>query len=159
MRSFALAVCSLFVALCALAQSDRGSITGTVSDPAGAVIASAPIQAKNVQTGVLYEGATSTTGNYTIAQLPVGIYEVSVTVPGFKKYTRTGLEIEVAQTLRADITLEVGSSSESVTVTEAAPLLKTESGELRIAPDAGRNMGCTDYGWRTITPSPQGPAE
>ena len=97
---------------------------------AGAVIAGAPIQAKNVQTDVLYEGATSTTGNYTIAQLPVGTYDVSVTVPGFKKYTRVGLEIEVAQTLRADITLEVGSSSESVTVTEAAPLLKTESGEL-----------------------------
>jgi hypothetical protein len=130
MRSFVLAACSLLVAMSAFAQSDRGAITGTVSDPAGAVVASAPLQAKNVQTGVLYEGATSTTGNYTIAQLPVGVYELSVSVPGFKKYTRTGLEIEVAQTLRADITLEVGSSTESVTVTEAAPLLKTESGEL-----------------------------
>src|SRR5215472_6319882 len=130
MRSLALAVCSVFVTLTAFAQSDRGAITGTVSDPAGAVVAAAPIQAKNVQTGVLYEGATSTTGNYTIVQLPVGAYDVSVSVPGFKKYTRTGLEVEVAQSVRVDITLEVGSSSESVTVTEAAPLLKTESGEL-----------------------------
>jgi len=130
MRSLALAVCSLFVALTALSQSDRGTITGAVSDPAGAVVAGAPIQAKNIQTGVLYEGATSTTGNYTIVQLPVGTYEVSVAVPGFKKYTRTGLDVEIAQTLRVDITLEVGASSESVTVTESAPLLKTESGEL-----------------------------
>lgn len=130
MRSLTLAVCSVFFTLIALAQSDRGTITGTVSDPAGAVVASVPIQAKNVETGVLYEGATSTTGNYTIVQLPVGSYEISVTLAGFKKYTRTGLEVEVAQTLRVDITLEVGSSSESVTVTEAAPLLKTESGEL-----------------------------
>src|SRR5215469_4207167 len=130
MRSLALAVCSLFVALTALSQSDRGTITGAVSDPAGAVVAGAPIQAKNIQTGVLYQGATSTTGNFTIAQLPVGTYEVSVTVPGFKKYTRAGLEVEVAQTLRADITLEVGSNSESVTITADAPLLKTETGEL-----------------------------
>jgi carboxypeptidase family protein len=117
-------------ALVAFAQSDRGTITGTVSDPAGAVVASAPIQAKNIETGVLYEGATSNTGNYTILQLPVGTYEVSVSVQGFKKYTRAGLQVGVAQTLRADIVLEVGSSAESVTVTEAAALLKTESGEL-----------------------------
>jgi hypothetical protein len=130
MRSLSIAA---FLVLCvgmAFAQSDRGTITGTVADPAGAVVASAPIQAKNVETGVVYEGATSTTGNYTIAQLPAGTYEVSVGVQGFKRYTRAGLQVQVAQTLRIDIALEVGSTSDSVTVTEAAPLLKTESGEL-----------------------------
>jgi carboxypeptidase family protein len=75
-------------AVSALAQSDRGTITGTVSDPAGAVVANAPIQAKNIETGVVYPGQTSTTGNYTIAQLPVGTYELSVTVQGFKKWIR-----------------------------------------------------------------------
>ena len=119
----------LFVSA-ALSQSDRGTITGTVADPAGAVVPDAPIQAKNAETGVVYEAATSTTGNYTIAQLPAGTYEVSVAVPGFKKYTRQGLTVQVAQTLRIDVGLEVGSASESVTVTEAATLLKTESGEL-----------------------------
>ena len=113
-----------------LAQSDRGTITGTVSDPAGAVVAGAPIQAKNIETGVNYEGATSTTGNYTLAQLPAGAYEVTVSVPGFKKFTRAGLRVQVAQTVRIDIPLEVGATSDSVTVTEAAPLLRTESGEL-----------------------------
>src|SRR5262249_3425686 len=101
-----------------------------VSDPVGAVVAGAPIQARNVETGVNYETATSTTGNYTIGQLPAGTYEVSISVPGFKKFTRQGLPVQVAQILRIDIALEVGASSESVTVTEAAPLLNTETGAL-----------------------------
>jgi hypothetical protein len=122
----------LFLALScvAFAQSDRGTITGAISDPAGAVVSNAPIEARNVDTGALYPAASSSTGNYTFAELPAGNYEISVAVPGFKKYVRQGLTVQVAQTLRIDIVLEVGSASESVTVTEVAPLLKTESGEL-----------------------------
>jgi hypothetical protein len=115
----------------AFAQSDRGTITGTVADPAGAVIANAPVQAKNTETGVVYMAQASTTGNFTIAQLPVGTYELSVTVPGFKKWIRPSLTVEVAQVLRVDAQLEVGSSTESVTVTAEAPLLDTETGDLR----------------------------
>ncbi len=128
MRSLLIAVCLFALAFAALAQSDRGTITGTVSDPGGAVIAAAAIEAKNVATGALYPVASTATGNYTIAQLPAGTYELNVTVPGFKKFVRTGLAVEVAGTLRIDATLEVGSATESVTVTEAAPLLKTEGG-------------------------------
>src|SRR5713226_5204318 len=107
MRSLRLGVCSFAIALATFAQSDRGTITGTVSDPAGAVVAGAPIQARNVETGLVYESATSTTGNYTIAQLPASTYDVSVGVTGFKKYTRAGLAVQVAQTMRIDIALEV----------------------------------------------------
>ena len=121
----------LFTAVPALAQSDRATITGTVSDPAGAVVANAPIQARNIETGVVYPAATSTTGNYTIAQLPVGTYELSVSVQGFKKWIRPSLTVEVAQILRVDAQLEVGSSTESVTVTAEATLLDTETGDLR----------------------------
>src|SRR3979411_62565 len=109
MRSLTLAVGLVLLNFAALAQSDRGTITGTLSDPAGAVVASAPIQARNTETGVLYEAATTSTGNYTIPQLPPGTYEVSVSVPGFKKHTRSGLQVQVAATLRIDITLEVGA--------------------------------------------------
>jgi hypothetical protein len=130
MRLLRLVVSLLLIALAALAQGDRGTITGTVADPAGAVIAGAPVEARNVETGAIYPAATTATGNYTLSQLPAGSYEISVTVPGFKKYTRQGLTVQVAQTLRIDVALEVGSAAESVTVTEAAPLLKTESGEL-----------------------------
>jgi hypothetical protein len=126
------ATCAIFLTLsvAAIAQSDRGTITGTVSDPAGAVIANAPIQARNTQTGENYSSATSNTGNYTIAQLPAGTYEVSVSAPGFKKFTRQDLTIQVAQVVRVDVALEVGSASESVTVSEAAPILNTETGDL-----------------------------
>jgi hypothetical protein len=94
------------------------------------VVANAPIQARNLDTGAVYPAASTNTGNYTLSELPVGRYEITVNVSGFKKFLRQGLAVQAAQTYRVDITLEVGSNSESVTVTEAAPLLKTESGEL-----------------------------
>jgi hypothetical protein len=121
----------VIIASAAFAQSDRGTITGTAVDPTGAAIANAPVQAKNSVTGVVYQGATSSTGNYTISQLPAGPYGISMSAPGFKQYTREGLTVEVAQVLRVDITLEVGASTESVTVTAAATLLNTETGDVR----------------------------
>jgi hypothetical protein len=130
MRTLYVVVCSFLLASAAFAQSDRGTITGTVTDPAGAVVANAPIQAKNVATGAVYDAASTSTGNYTLPQLPAGTYELSVSVQGFKKYTRQGLTIQVAQIARIDIPLEVGATSESVTVTENATLLNTETGEL-----------------------------
>src|SRR5690242_8054647 len=123
-------VCWLLAVGLAYAQGDRGTITGTVSDPAGAVVAGAALEAREVETGVVYQAVSTNTGNYTISQLPAGSYEISVTVPGFKKFIRQNLALQVAQVLRIDISLEVGAATESVTVSEAAPLLKTESGEL-----------------------------
>ena len=122
--------CVFFLSLAAFAQSDRGTVTGTVSDPAGAVVAGAVIELKNTETGVTSQAATTATGNYTLAQIPVGTYELNVTVPGFKKYVRQNILVEVAQTVRLDVPLEVGAATESVTVTEQASLLKTESGEV-----------------------------
>lgn len=130
MRSPRVVMGLLLLSGSAFAQSDRASITGVVSDPAGAVVAAAPIEAKNVETGARYQVATSTTGNYTIGELAPGAYELSITVPGFKKYVRPALTLQAGQTLRIDATLEVGAATESVTVTEAPPLLNTESGEL-----------------------------
>src|ERR1700730_18349935 len=130
MRSLTVAVGLFVLAFVAFAQSDRGTITGTISDPAGAVVANAALEARNQATGVVYPAASTATGNYTILQLPVGTYEVSVAVPGFKKYVRQGITVEVAQTLRIDIPLEVGGSTESVTVQADAPLLRTESGDI-----------------------------
>ena len=117
-------------ALAVFGQSDRGTITGTITDPLGAVISGAAIEAKNTATGAVFQAATSATGNYTISQLPAGAYELDVTVMGFKKFVRTGLPVEVAGTLRIDAQLEVGAATESVTVTEVAAQLKTEGGEV-----------------------------
>src|SRR5215472_18200978 len=107
------------------AQTDRGTITGTISDPAGAVVAGAVVEAKNNATDAVFQAASTNTGNYTLSQLPAGDYEMTVAVPGFKKFIRQNITVQVAGTLRIDVTLEVGSATESVTVSEAAPLLKT----------------------------------
>jgi Carboxypeptidase regulatory-like domain/TonB dependent receptor len=130
MRLGCIAICLGVFAFAAFAQSDRGTITGTISDPAGAVIANAAIEAKNLATGAVYPTASSATGNYTVPQLPVGTYDLTVTVMGFKKFVRTGVEVEVAGTVRVDATLEVGTASESVTITAEAAQLKTEGGEI-----------------------------
>ncbi len=78
----------------------------------------------------MFPTTTTATGSYTLSELPVGTYEVSATVSGFKKYTRSGITVQVAQTLRIDIPLQVGAASESVTVSADASLLKTESGDV-----------------------------
>jgi hypothetical protein len=130
MPSLKLMAISIVFVLAAFGQSDRGTITGTVADPAGAVVANAALQARNVDTGAVYEAASSSTGNYTIAQLPPGNYQLSVTVAGFKKFVRQNLTIQVAQVMRIDVPLEVGSATDSVTVTEAAPLVNTETADV-----------------------------
>jgi hypothetical protein len=130
MRCIKLTVFVCLLVLAVWAQSDRGTITGTIADPAGAVVANAPIELRNIATGALYQAASSSTGNYTLAQVPAGSYELSVTVPGFKRYVRQDIVVQVAQTLRLDVALEVGATTDSVTVTGEVTLLKTESGEL-----------------------------
>src|SRR3984957_3658345 len=130
MRASLAAVCLVVFSWAAFAQTDRGTITGTITDPAGAVVPNAPVEARNVDTGAVYSGASSATGNFTIAQLPVGTYELSVTVAGFKKYVRTGISVEVAGIDRIDPVLAVGAATESVIVNAESPLLKTESTEV-----------------------------
>ncbi len=111
------------------AQSDRGTLTGTVIDPTGAVVPEAALSLKNIETGAIYEGRTTATGNYTLAEIPSGNYELTIARPGFRNYVRSGITVLVATTSRLDITLQLGSAAETVTVTAAAPLLKTESAE------------------------------
>jgi hypothetical protein len=130
MRSVSVAGSLLVVSFAALAQTDRGTITGTVTDPAGAVIAGAMVQAKNGATGAVYQAATSDTGNYTVAQLPAGAYNLTISAPGFRQLVRTGLTVEVAGILRIDAQMQVGTATETVEVTGAAPLLQTESTEV-----------------------------
>jgi hypothetical protein len=120
----------LLIGNCAVfAQSERGSITGAVSDQANAVIPGAHVAATNTQTGVQYESVTTPTGNYTLAQLPAGSYDLSVEAAGFSKFIQQGIRIYVAQTARIDVVLNVGATRESVTVTSNATMLKTESAE------------------------------
>jgi hypothetical protein len=111
-------------------QVGNGTITGTVTDMAGAVVAGAKVDAKNVETGVVYSSTSTGAGNYTIADLPVGTYTITTSVTGFKTYSHTNLQMAAAATLREDIALQVGGATESVTVTAESTLLKTETGDV-----------------------------
>jgi hypothetical protein len=135
MRSVFVAAGSLLITLCLLSplafgQGGTGTITGTVTDPTGAVVANASVEAKNAETGAAYTGATTSAGNYAIPNLPVGTYALTVKVAGFKTYAHTNLAIAATQVLRQDIALEVGAASESVTVEAQSSLLQSETGDV-----------------------------
>jgi len=82
------------------------------------------IEARNTETGVPYQVASSSTGSYTIAQLPSGTYQLSVSLPGFKPYTRTGIEVLEAQTIRIDIAMAMLAADEILTNDSVIQLLK-----------------------------------
>ena len=123
------AVLMLLATALATAQSDRGTITGTILDPASAVVPGAKLVLRNTDNGATTETESTVTGNFTLPSLPVGLYDLSVEVAGFKRVTQKGIQVQVDQTLRLDIKLEVGATTDSVTVTADAPLLKTENAE------------------------------
>src|SRR5437773_10619183 len=93
-----------FLAAAAFAQT-TGTITGTVVDLAGDVVANAPIQVTNMATKTRYTATSSEKGGYTIAQLPAGDYELSVAAPGFNAYSRQNVAVAAGETLRFDIHL------------------------------------------------------
>ena len=111
------------------AQADRGTLTGTVTDPSGGVIPAARITLTNVATGASYETVTTATGNYTLSSLPVGTYTLTVEQAGFSRQEQTNVRIQVAVTARLDVQLKVGQVSDSVQVTAEVAMLRTESAE------------------------------
>jgi len=111
------------------AQSDRGVITGTVSDSTGALIPGVHVVLTNANTGAKTDTVTTGTGNYTLLELPVGTYTLAIEQAGFSKYEQTNIQVQVAVTTRVDVVLKVGASTESVTVTSESTLLKTETAE------------------------------
>jgi hypothetical protein len=121
-------LCLLWAAL-AYAQTDRGTLTGTVTDPSGGMIPAAKVVLTNLDTGLTYETVTTATGNYTLPSLVAGTYRLTVEQAGFSRYEQTGIRIQVAVTTRLDVQLKVGQVSESVVVTAEAAMLKTENAE------------------------------
>ena len=138
------AFCSVF-AFAALAQSDRGTITGTVTDPGGAVVPKAAVTAVQAETNAQYQTVTTATGDYTIPLLPSGTYRVTVEVAGFKKFIQSGIRAEVAQTARLNIRLEIGSASESVTVQADAEMLERNGAEQSTTIDKERLLAIPLY--------------
>ncbi|HTG89795.1 MAG TPA: carboxypeptidase regulatory-like domain-containing protein [Vicinamibacterales bacterium] len=124
------AFCLLLFASAAFAQSDRGTISGTVVDPDGAVVPGASVIAENPENGARYETVTTQTGNYTLSQLPVGNYNLNVELTGFGRFRQEGIRIFVGQTARVDAKLQVGNLAEEVNVVADASMLDTQSAEI-----------------------------
>jgi len=114
----------------ATAQSITGTITGNIEDPTGAAIPNAPVAALNAGTGIAYRTAANEAGVYLLPVLPLGEYRLSVEVPGFKAFARTGLTLSADQRLRVDVRLEVGDMAEKITVAAETPLVRTDQAAL-----------------------------
>jgi Carboxypeptidase regulatory-like domain len=125
-----IAVLLTIVSTAGIALAQNATVTGTITDPSGAIVAGATIEVKNPQNGQVYSSVSTQTGNYTVAAVPVGTYEMSVSSSGFKTYNRTRLVFAAGQVARLDVTMEVGASTESITITAETPLLKTENSEV-----------------------------
>ena len=121
---------ALLFALALSAQTPRATITGRVVDPTAAVIPGATVVATEQATGVEYRTATSDTGNYVLQQLPVGRYDVSVDATGFRRYLQKDIQINVAQTLTLNVTLEVGQTSEAIEVKATAAAVESSTSDL-----------------------------
>jgi hypothetical protein len=130
MKCFSLVAVVLLSASAAFGQTAQATVTGTITDQTGAVLANAPVSVKNTETGQVYTAASSGTGNYTVTQLPVGVYNLTVTSPGFKTYEHDKFSLSAGQTVREDVALQIGQANESVTVTAETSLLQTESSQL-----------------------------
>jgi len=131
MRSISIASLFLFLfSSAAFAQSNRGTITGTVTDAGGGVVPGANVVAEDPQTGTKYDTVTTSTGNYTIVQVPASVYNLSVELTGFGRFRQEGIRVFVGQTARVDAKLEIGNLSEEVRVVADASMLKTENAEI-----------------------------
>jgi hypothetical protein len=113
--------------LSVVAAQDTATITGSVSDSSGAVVAGAQVVAVNTATNFEATAPVNTEGIYRIPFLRPGNYRIRVTAPGFKSFIRENIELRVGATLPINATLEVGSVSDSIQVTAAVPLLETET--------------------------------
>jgi hypothetical protein len=111
-------------------QRITGSIVGTVKDPQGALVGTATVKATNTETGYTRTASTNEYGEVRIDGLPVGNYTVEASSAGFKTYQQTNVVLTVDQTQTLEITLEVGEQTQTVTVTEAPPLVNTSDAEL-----------------------------
>ena len=121
---------AILFASVALAQQDRGTIVGTVTDPSGATIPGVAVVATHVETNQAYSSLTNGVGQYRVPNLPVGHYRVTFEMKGFKTAVRENVELSVTDVIRVDAPMEVGQTSESLTVTAEAPLLQTETPEV-----------------------------
>ena len=148
----------------AVAQQVTAVITGQVSDPSGAPIVGASVQARDVDRGTTDKTTTNVDGIYNFPRLTVGTYEVRVEAKGFQTGVRPPFQLQINQTARMDFPMKLGQVNETVEVTGVAPLLQTETTALGSVIDSRANedlpLGARNYVQLTllaagaVTPNP-----
>jgi hypothetical protein len=108
----------------------KATIVGTVTDSSGAVVPAVKVSVTNTNTGVARALETNAAGNYIAPELVPGTYELKAEFKGFKTFSRTGIVLNVNDTVRVDIAMQVGDVTQSVTVSEAVVKVQTESAEV-----------------------------
>jgi hypothetical protein len=127
---------SIFAILCfavtcvSRAQSDRGTIAGTVLDSSGAAVEGAEVTATGEQTGTVYTATTGPTGGFRIGDVRIGVYRVTVAAPSFKTAEKTEVVVQVNSIASLEYALQPGDVKETLTVVADAPSLQTESSEI-----------------------------
>jgi hypothetical protein len=145
LQSVALALCCLALVVvllganAAVAQEVTAAIAGTVTDPSGAAVVGATVTAKSVERGLTYTGVTNDTGSYRIPLLPPGNYDLRVEKPGFQTALYPAFTLVLNQVARIDVEMKVGQVSQTIEVTGAAPILKTEATQVDTVIDAATN--------------------
>ncbi len=129
-RWLVIAALGLLVSCSVRGQSTTATLVGTVTDKAGGAIARAKITATNTDTNLARAAVTNEQGEYRIDFLLVGSYELQVTAEGFKIFVSKGIVLQIGQTARIDVGMEVGDVSEKVSVTSEVPLVNTGNAEL-----------------------------
>src|SRR5208283_4167458 len=120
----------LCLAVPAFAQGDRGSITGQITDATGAVVPNVEVKATQLTTNTAYKAVTTASGVYHMEYVQAGTYRVSASVKGFKTAVVEPVVVAVATVVTADLKLELGVTTESVTVSADATKLESSSSEL-----------------------------
>src|SRR5262245_43873029 len=122
----------------AVSQTTFGSITGTVRDPAGALVPGVAIEAVHVESNYRYTTLSNETGNYTLPQLREGEYTLRATLPGFSEFVARDIRLVSRDERRVDIVLQVGGVSAAVEVTAGPALIETETARIGDAKDASQ---------------------
>lgn len=123
------AICTAcLIVLCSQlhAQMDTGSVTGTVKDPAGALVVGAECTLTNIATNVGQTVESTSAGAYTFPTVKAGTYTLKIRANGFKEYVLNGIDVHVQDIVTADVALQLGATSAEVTVTSAVPLLQAQ---------------------------------
>lgn len=154
MRLLSCAVALIALAASLSGQNPSASVVGRVTDPTGSIIPGASIKVSNLDTNISQQAMSNDIGDFTVPYLKPGRYSLEASAAGFRTYRRLEFSLVVDQALRLNIPLEIGAAAESVTVTEAPPVINTESsarGEVTLnreiveMPLEGRNFSDLAY--------------